>query len=244
MRNEVSMAVRFVTDRLIMDRLPTNQKAKLTAHLTHLLYSKFSDHWHPRNPLVGNGFRVIRSCAKGMDEVLRQALANSGVRFEVASKILPKDFTVWCDPGDVSVRLGEDGSIWSLEFEPAPSSAPEAPRQYFDIEAAKAATGIPEISPMAITPVKQPAYRPPHATRENYLLNSPAKGYHGSPSKGRSHLNPASPARQTRANSSPMAITPVKMVQRGYEARNSPARRHAMAPLALNPEVSSPRRHA
>jgi hypothetical protein len=52
-----------------------------------------------------------------MDMLLHKALRDCGVSLESVGKFLPTDFTIWCDPGDVSVRLGEDGSVWSLKFE-------------------------------------------------------------------------------------------------------------------------------
>ena len=66
---------------------------------------------------AGNGYRAIACSAGKLDMLLSKALRHTGVSLQTAGKILPQDFTIWCDPGDVSVRLGEEGSVWSLKFE-------------------------------------------------------------------------------------------------------------------------------
>ena len=49
--------------------------------------------------------------------MLKQAFQASGARFTDVVAFLPEDLTIWCDPGNVSVRLGAEGSIWSLKYE-------------------------------------------------------------------------------------------------------------------------------
>lgn len=149
MRDEVAMVVKFISQSMIKDRLPTDVVGRLCEKLTRLLYIKYTNHWHPRNPLAGNGYRAIACSAGKLDMLLSKALRHTGVSLQTAGKILPQDFTIWCDPGDVSVRLGEEGSVWSLKFE---SAAPTSMASVAFVSPAKSGAHRP--SPMAITPMK------------------------------------------------------------------------------------------
>lgn len=156
MRDEVYMVVRFVATKLIADRLPKHITAKICETLTRELYKKFDKHWHPRNPLVGNAYRAITSSSGKLDKLLRMAFLDNGVKLDVAARFMPADFAIWCDPGDVSVRLGQDGSVWSVEHATAPTEAPSIPRNAYpgaNNDLVPKSKHL-DISPMSITPIK------------------------------------------------------------------------------------------
>ena len=104
---------------------------------------------------VGNGYRAITSSGGKLDRLLQTAFLENGVKLDIAARFMPGDFAIWCDPGDVSVRLGQDGSVWSVEHAAAPADAPSIPRNaYPGANNDLVTTGKLDISPMAITPIK------------------------------------------------------------------------------------------
>jgi len=74
------MLVRFVTDNLVKNRLPESVVAKLCTQLTTMLYGKFNNHWHIRNPLIGSGYRAVQCTPKRVDKMLKQAFLASGAQ--------------------------------------------------------------------------------------------------------------------------------------------------------------------
>jgi len=202
------MLVRFVTDNLVKNRLPESVVAKLCTQLTTMLYGKFNNHWHIRNPLIGSGYRAVQCTPKRVDKMLKQAFLASGAQLTDVSTFLPEDLTMWCDPGNVSVRLGADGSIWSLKFEKAPASAPRAPLQPGEQQEEQ----LPGISPMAITPQK--------TTYSNPMSTTPQK------KAAYSRPNPMAitPTKGNHPRRNPMATTPQKYAHPNHNvcAPNSP----------------------
>jgi len=182
MRDEVYMVVRFVAHKLIADRLPKHVTTKICETLTRELYRKFDRHWHPRNPLVGNAYRAVTSFDGKLDKLLQTAFLENGVKLEVAARFMPGDFAIWCDPGDVSVRLGADGSIWSVEHATAPVEAPSIPRNaYPGANNDLVAKSKLDISPMAITPIKTVPQQ--HRSRLGNRGGCPPVGWTSSKSK-------------------------------------------------------------
>ena len=105
---------------------------------------------------VGNGYRAITSSSGKLDKLLRMAFLDNGVKLDVAARFMPADFAIWCDPGDVSVRLGQDGSVWSVEHATAPTEAPSIPRNAYpgaNNDLVPKSKHL-DISPMSITPIK------------------------------------------------------------------------------------------
>jgi hypothetical protein len=82
-------------------------------HLTLVLYEQYSDHWFPRQPWRGSAFRSLSINGK-LDLCVVKAAEASGVNSRVLRSCLPAELTVWIDPGQVSYRIGEDGSVCDL----------------------------------------------------------------------------------------------------------------------------------
>lgn len=76
--------------------------------LEELLAVRYRDHWHPCNPGKGSAYRCIRINGKIDPLILEAGKATGLSNFE---HYLPKEFTMWIDPEEVSYRFGEDGSI-------------------------------------------------------------------------------------------------------------------------------------
>eukprot|EP00041_Stephanoeca_diplocostata_P012785 m.215239 g.215239 ORF g.215239 m.215239 type:complete len:249 (-) comp19087_c0_seq2:140-886(-) len=119
MRTEIATAVQFIAEKLIrqqMKELPTYKSTKFQKNLSKRLQQKFRGHWHPRNPLIGNAYRSLQSLNGRVDEMILSSCREAGISVREVQKALPSDFSVWIDPADVSVRLGEDGSVWMVEL--------------------------------------------------------------------------------------------------------------------------------
>jgi len=79
------------------------------------------NHWYPLCPYRGSGYRCIR-IGKGsshvqtseIDPVYIKALSKCGITIEEFQERMPENLTIWIDPGEVSYRIGEYGSIKTL----------------------------------------------------------------------------------------------------------------------------------
>ncbi|XP_049324998.1 protein BTG3 isoform X2 [Astyanax mexicanus] len=107
MKKEIA-AVVFFLKRLIKkaEKLDVEKVDLFVERLTVALQEKFRGHWYPDNPNKGQAFRCIRvnRFLKEDPELLR-ACAESGVQYKDLG--LPKELTLWVDPGEVCCRYGE-----------------------------------------------------------------------------------------------------------------------------------------
>uniref|UniRef100_A0A915JDN4 Anti-proliferative protein domain-containing protein n=1 Tax=Romanomermis culicivorax TaxID=13658 RepID=A0A915JDN4_ROMCU len=110
MRNEVTAAVDYLTYLLTKANFDVELTELFRQSLTDLLFDHYSGHWYPDEPLRGSGYRCLR-----VNGVMHPILANAAdlCSLEVAKfrRAFPAEFTIWIDPGNVNVRIGEDGSI-------------------------------------------------------------------------------------------------------------------------------------
>lgn len=74
--------------------------------LTVALQEKFRGHWYPDNPGRGQAFRCIRvNGFQRQDPEFLRACEESGVQYKDLR--LPRELTLWVDPGEVCCRYGE-----------------------------------------------------------------------------------------------------------------------------------------
>lgn len=111
MKEEVQCACELFSKLLETRNLPRQFVQPFRARLGELLAQRFKEHWDVYNPTKGSGYRCIRINAK-MDPIISNAAKATGLKD--ISKYLPVEFTMWIDPGDVSYRIGEDGSVCSV----------------------------------------------------------------------------------------------------------------------------------
>lgn len=133
-REEVEQAVLFLA-QLVRPVVPDNLVGRFLHALDRTLTARFEAHWYPDEPARGSGFRsisVVGAVGTGsqrVDPILLKAwaatLANcpnqmlpwsAAARHELGAALrrLHTTFTVWIDPGEVTVRMGEEGSTWPL----------------------------------------------------------------------------------------------------------------------------------
>lgn len=108
MKTELSCACEFFARILVSRQLPVQFIRPFSEKLEELLTERYRDHWHPENPRKGSAYRCIRINGK-IDPVIIEAAKATGL--SNFTNYLPKEFTMWIDPNEVSYRFGEDGSI-------------------------------------------------------------------------------------------------------------------------------------
>mmetsp|Transcript_34551 Transcript_34551/g.90497 ORF Transcript_34551/g.90497 Transcript_34551/m.90497 type:complete len:178 (-) Transcript_34551:1273-1806(-) len=109
---EISSTVSFLCST--MKGLAAEQ-GRISATLEQIMSDRWAGHWHPENPERGSAYRCISITDGRLDPLLREACERAGVAAETVGAALPTEFSVWTDPGQVSVRMGKSGSVWPLE---------------------------------------------------------------------------------------------------------------------------------
>lgn len=109
---ELDAAVQLMT-RLV-SKTPAGKQnmhkmSQFNAQLVKALREYYSGHWYPERPMRGSGHRCLRVNQSGSTSIIEKTAMTSENRWVLDS--LPKEFTLWIDPGEVSYRIGEDGSI-------------------------------------------------------------------------------------------------------------------------------------
>ncbi|XP_041706215.1 protein BTG4 isoform X1 [Coregonus clupeaformis] len=107
MKEEIAAAVFFVA-RLAKRHgsLDAESRERFAAALTSALFETYKTHWYPHTPVKGQAYRCLRmNRAQLRDPVLERACVRSVVCYEDLG--LPREITIWVDPGEVSCRYGE-----------------------------------------------------------------------------------------------------------------------------------------
>ncbi|MBN3319593.1 B915 protein, partial [Atractosteus spatula] len=102
MKEEIAATVFFIT-RLAKKRgkLEKRRSEKLALELTAILFETYKNHWYPECAARGQAFRCLRmNKAQLRDPLLERACQQSDVDYEELG--LPREMTVWVDPGEVS----------------------------------------------------------------------------------------------------------------------------------------------
>ena len=109
MHIEVQVALNFVISYLY-NKLPRRRVNIFGEELEKALKDKFQGHWYPDKPFKGSAFRCLKT-GDPIDKVLERAARESGVPIQDILENLPQELAVWVDPGEVSYRIGEKGSV-------------------------------------------------------------------------------------------------------------------------------------
>jgi len=109
MHIEVQVALNFVISYLY-NKLPRRRVNLFGEELERALKIKFDGHWYPEKPFKGSAFRCLR-VGSPIDPVIEQAAKDSGVEVTDIRENLPEELSVWIDPGEVSYRIGEKGTV-------------------------------------------------------------------------------------------------------------------------------------
>lgn len=115
MHIEVQVALNFVISYLY-NKLPRRRVNLFGEEMEKALKLKFEGHWYPEKPFKGSAFRCLR-VGTPIDPVIEQAARESGVEVADIREHLPDELSVWIDPGEVSYRIGEKGTVKVLYSE-------------------------------------------------------------------------------------------------------------------------------
>eukprot|EP00038_Savillea_parva_P017627 m.21205 g.21205 ORF g.21205 m.21205 type:complete len:187 (+) comp3868_c0_seq1:252-812(+) len=172
MKCEITTAVNFLVSKLMTQNGPSGTLSESAANMVRTrlcsqLQMRFSGHWYPETPLSGNGYRVVQNMDGRMDKIVMHAFQEAGVPASVVARSFPANFSIWVDPGNVSVKIGHDGSVWSLDIV-SPNDV--APHHFLPDTGAVSHAASPAGTPMkrshamAITPSGKHRYRHIDAT--------------------------------------------------------------------------------
>lgn len=84
--------------------------ASFVTILTELLLTRYKDIWYPLNPNRGSAYRCLRINNQCIDPTIVEGLKRAAIEM---TSLGGTELTIWVDPGVVSVRIGEEGSIGS-----------------------------------------------------------------------------------------------------------------------------------
>ncbi|KAM3868811.1 protein BTG4 [Diretmus argenteus] len=116
MKEEIAAAVFFLA-RLAKRYgcLDNDSRDRFATALTSVLFENYKNHWDPSTPSKGQAYRCLRMNRMQLrDPVLEQACVRSAVRYGDLG--LPRELTVWVDPGEVSCRCGEHSTPFSVSL--------------------------------------------------------------------------------------------------------------------------------
>ncbi|XP_056141438.1 protein BTG4 [Lampris incognitus] len=116
MREEIAATVFFVA-RLTKRYgcLDNDSRDRFAGALTSTLFESYKNHWDPLTPSKGQAYRCLRmNRVQLRDPVLEEACVKSAVRYEDLG--LPRELTVWVDPGEVSCRYGEHSAPFCVSI--------------------------------------------------------------------------------------------------------------------------------
>ncbi|XP_039869303.1 protein BTG3 [Simochromis diagramma] len=114
MRREIA-AVVFFLKRLVKkgEKLEAEMVELFVERLAVALQEKFKGHWYPENPSKGQAYRCIRvNRFHKQDPELLRACRESGIQYSDLG--LPRELTLWADPGEVCCRYGEQNPCFSV----------------------------------------------------------------------------------------------------------------------------------
>ena len=109
MKEEIRVGVEFFRQFLTKYgiQLAASQIDLFAERLTSILHERYVNHWYADMPMKGQAFRCLRlkRSENYIDPVLEKTL--SDLKLNLNQLGLPNDFTLWIDPGEVSVRFGD-----------------------------------------------------------------------------------------------------------------------------------------
>ncbi|XP_013789209.1 protein Tob1-like [Limulus polyphemus] len=112
MHVEVQVALNFLIS-FLYNKLPRRRVNQFGEELEKALRRKFQGHWYPDKPMKGSAYRCLKTSFP-LDPIFEEATLECGVDLRDIQENLPKELSIWIDPGEVSYRLGEKGPVKGL----------------------------------------------------------------------------------------------------------------------------------
>ncbi|XP_068106936.1 protein BTG3-like [Hyperolius riggenbachi] len=123
MQRELTAGMKFLRSIISQSRkLQSTDLDRFVENLTRLLCKKYTGHWFPEHPMRERDYRCISSDRDEEDINIREACRLSKLQYKDLS--LPRVFTLWIDPCEVSCRLGMTAFPFTVAlFDPLPVPA-------------------------------------------------------------------------------------------------------------------------
>ncbi|KAJ2398484.1 hypothetical protein GGI05_000040 [Coemansia sp. RSA 2603] len=113
MQTEIDSAANFWLRFVQDNQLSSDKKEALRQSLISVLHERYTGHWHPEQTNVGSGYRSLSNWRK-LDTVFVEAAHQANVPVEVLEKSFPRDIILWCDPYNVTYRVGDHGTVYTV----------------------------------------------------------------------------------------------------------------------------------
>ncbi|XP_022673424.1 protein Tob1-like isoform X1 [Varroa jacobsoni] len=115
MQMELQVALNFLIS-FLYNKLPRRRVNHFGEELEKALRLKFQGHWYPEAPYKGSAYRCVRTTPP-LEAVFGIAARESGVDLRDIEENLPRELSIWIDPGEVSYQMSEKGPVKVLYSE-------------------------------------------------------------------------------------------------------------------------------
>ena len=112
MKYEIEAGINLILRFVQNSSLNPNNNQSLQSFKDDLfkeIHTFYTGHWYPERPMKGSAYRCLRINQNGSESLIEKTAKKCKAEWIVAS--LPKEFSIWIDPHEVSYRIGEEGSI-------------------------------------------------------------------------------------------------------------------------------------
>ncbi|KAI8325052.1 anti-proliferative protein, partial [Martensiomyces pterosporus] len=107
--NTASFWLKYIPDASVT----AEKKESFRQALVDILTDRYTGHWHVDKTTAGSGYRSMSNW-KSLDSTLVGAAMQAGVPIEVLERHLPRDIVLWCDPYNVTYRVGDHGTVYTV----------------------------------------------------------------------------------------------------------------------------------
>jgi hypothetical protein len=111
MKEEVRAAAKYFISLLKQSNsFEKRELRRLYYDLQLVMRRRYCNYWDKSNPYYYSLYRKIY-VGRDLDPLLIQACEQAGVRAQKVFECLPKELTVWVDPFDVRIKIGNLGQV-------------------------------------------------------------------------------------------------------------------------------------
>ena len=117
MKAEINLVASFIVKLAISGPKPVRashqQRLRFLEELMNLLHQRMPGHRYLQQPTRGRGYRILRfDQFTGPDPLVVEAAKRAD--FPHGPLTWPLEMSLWIDPGQVTAKMGEDGSIFPV----------------------------------------------------------------------------------------------------------------------------------
>ncbi|KAJ1667995.1 hypothetical protein IW140_002428 [Coemansia sp. RSA 1813] len=113
MHTEIENAAGFWVKHIPDASLAAERKEALRLALIDVLCEKYKGHWNPEQTAAGSGYRSLCNW-RSLDGSLVEAAMRANVSIALLERLMPRDIVVWCDPHNVTYRVGDHGTVYTI----------------------------------------------------------------------------------------------------------------------------------